>query len=201
MSVDTIDITNNPQFTQAIANKADKDTVPALYMPRSDAESGFSNIQTQINGINKAVLPGTYTVATLPDASQNQAKYAFVTNLGGGADMVLSDGTYWKHIRRGKVQDVTAATSVIVTPLLSPTIISVTGTTVAGLTGSIKLDSVNLYPGYDFTLVVAGLLGVGTTLGLGLAAGGGVTTLLGGSWYDFQYDGTKLVKIRGSSLI
>lgn len=150
-------------------------------------------------GGNSAVLTGLYTVATLPDPTQNQAKYAYVTNLGGGADMVLSDGANWKHIRRGLIGSVAAASSITITPLLSPTIMSITGTNTTSMV--LTLQTQNLYPGFEITVVRSGALAALTTLGIQVAGISGLLSQLGGSWTDYQWDGTALQVIRKSSLL
>lgn len=146
-----------------------------------------------------AVLNGLFTVATLPDPAQSIAKYAYVTNLGGGADMVISDGTYWKHIRRGQLGSVAAAAAITITPLLSPTIMSITGTNTTSMV--LTLQTQNLYPGFEITVVRSGALAALTTLGIQVAGISGLLSQLGGSWTDYQWDGTALQVIRKSSLL
>lgn len=145
------------------------------------------------------ILQGTYTVATLPSAAANQAKYAFVTDLGGGADMVLSDGVNWKHIRRGLVGQVAAAAAISITPLLSPSIMSIVGTNTASMV--LTLQSANLYPGFELTIIRPTALAALTTLGIQVAGISGLTSILGASWTDYQWDGTALQVIRKSSLL
>lgn len=158
--------------------------------------------QGPLSGI-APVLSGTYTVATLPAASDNRARYAFVTDLGGGADMAISDGTNWKHIRVGVVTDVAIATSVTVTPLTSPPVMRLTGSAFTGL-ASINITTANLYPGYTLQLVVpsgvlstlAGALGT-----IGVSVGGGTALpVVAGSWQDLQWNGTALVVLRKGTL-
>jgi hypothetical protein len=150
-------------------------------------------------GGNSAVLPGLYTVASLPPASSFQAKYAYVTDLGGGSDMVLSDGTNWKHIRRGLMGAVPAAAAISITPLLSPTIMSITGTNTASMV--LTLQTANLYPGFELTIVRPTALAALTTLGIQVAGVSGLKNILGSSWTDYQWDGTALNTIRNSSLL
>lgn len=145
------------------------------------------------------ILQGVYTVATLPPATENRARYAFVTDLGGGADMVLSDGTYWKHIRRGQVGQVAAAAAIAITPLLSPSIMSVVGTNSVSMV--LTLQTANLYPGFELTVIRPTALAALTTLGIQVAGVAGLTNILGSSWTDYQWDGTGLQVIRKSSLL
>lgn len=151
--------------------------------------------------ITSSVLPGVYQVATLPPAAANQAKYAYVTDLGGGADMCISDGTNWKHIRRGNVVSVAVASTITQTPLISGTIINMTGSGF-NTAATVNLVPTNLYPGYEFTIVTpTGTLGVLGTIGTLLnGVVTGISSLLTGSWADYQYNGTSIIKLRGGSL-
>lgn len=150
--------------------------------------------------VASATLPGTYTVATLPPAAANQARYAFVTDLGGGADMVLSDGAFWKHIRQGVVTTVAATMSVTLTPLVSPPIVQFTGS--GGLTAmNVTIAAAGLYPGETFRLLTpSGVLSTLGTFGIGVAGVAGSLPLALSSWQDVQWNGTALVKIAGGTL-
>lgn len=44
------------------------------------------------------VQPPSYTVATLPDASEFLAGIVYVSNEAGGAVLAFSDGTSWRRV-------------------------------------------------------------------------------------------------------
>lgn len=47
-----------------------------------------------------SIIPGQFTIATLPAAADNTRRYAWATDLfDGQADYVLSDGVNWKPVR------------------------------------------------------------------------------------------------------
>lgn len=158
----------------------------------------MSSVFTSFNPTS-AVLPGIYTIATLPPANINQARYAFCTDLGGGADMVISDGTNWKHIRRGLPGTFSPAATLNVTPLMSPQTLIISGSLTIAM--NVNLQVTNLYPGYELTIKRPGVLGLGGSLGLTLGGGSSLFNMLGSSWYDYVYDGTTLQQVRGSSLL
>lgn len=146
-----------------------------------------------IPGGISAVLPGTYQIATLPPAAQNQAKYAFVTDLGGGADMVISDGANWKHIRLGAPDTISAVSgTVTITPLASAPIQMVTGSILTSLL--LSISSTNLYQGYMCYIRRPGVL-IGS-LGIQLAAGGATLPILGSATSVFVYDAGQLVQVQ-----
>jgi len=150
-------------------------------------------------GGSSPILAGTYTVATLPPAAANQAKYAFVTDLGGGADMVLSDGANWKHIRRGLAGVIAPAAAIPITPLMTPTIILLAGAMSTSVT--LTLQTQNLYPGFELTIVRPSALGTLMTIGIAVQGMSGVKNILGSSWTDYQWDGSALQTLRNSSLL
>lgn len=147
------------------------------------------------------ILIGVYTVATLPAASDYQGKYAYVTDLGGGQDTVISDGVSWKHIRRGTPAVVPAASTINVSPLLSATQYVLSG---SGFNSAmaVRINSTNIYDGYEFTLTVpSGVLGVLGSVGVALDLGSLINIPgLTGSWADFAYRNGAFVKLRGGSL-
>jgi hypothetical protein len=147
------------------------------------------------------VIIGAFTVSQLPPASENQGKYAYVTDLGGGADTVISDGVNWKHIRRGVAAMVPAASTINVQPLITATqyILSGTGFNAAS---AVRISSTNIYDGYEFTLTVPnGVLGVLGSIGVGLDTGALINLPgLTGSWADFTYRNGTFMKLRGGSL-
>jgi len=52
--------------------------------------------------VDGPIRPASYTVFSLPSASQHGAgAIAFVNNASGGAQMAYSDGTIWRSIRTG----------------------------------------------------------------------------------------------------
>lgn len=141
-----------------------------------------------------AILPGVYTIASLPTPDLDyRGKYAFVTDLGGGPDMAICDGTNWKHIRLGVPATMSNASgTVTLTPLVSAPISIMTGNILTSLTLSVA--SAGLYPGYMAYVRRPGLL-VGA-LGIQLAAGGGSLPILGSSTSVFVYDGTQLQQVQ-----
>lgn len=136
---------------------------------------------------------GSYTVDTLPlCAAETQGRYAFATDLGGGADTVLCDGTSWKHIRLGAPFNITATGgTVTVTPLKSAPVLFITGSILTTMT--LQLDTTNLYPGYILYVRVPGALT--GSLGIKLL-GGAVIPIVGNSTSIFIYDGTALQRIQ-----
>lgn len=115
--------------------------------------------------------------------------------------MVISDGNSWKHIRRGVVTPVAVASTITQTPLVSPTVMLLTGSGF-NTAATVNLVSANLYAGYEFTVVapaaVIGVLGSVGALLNGVATG--ISSLLTGSWADYQYNGTAIIKLRGGAL-
>lgn len=47
------------------------------------------------------IKPGTYTVATLPDATEHTGALVWVSDASGGAKPAISDGTDWKIVTLG----------------------------------------------------------------------------------------------------
>lgn len=142
-------------------------------------------------------LPATYTVDTLPPPSKFPFMYAAVSDLGGGADMVISDGTYWKHVRRGTLATVPANTPISVIPLKTPSIFSINGSITSNM--MITADQQRLYPGYQLTVkrqgILSSVLGLVGTLGLKTNATGAPTLALTETSTDLIWDGTQFVAI------
>lgn len=168
----------------------------ALTLLASAPASGQSFLYSSLYG--SAVLPGSYQVATLPLPAANQGRYAFVTDLGGGADMVLSDGVNWKHTRQGVMQDLAGGGAITLTPLASPPILRITGTSLT--TTNVTILTQNLYPGATFRVIIPGTLALLATAGVNVQGVAGNLPLLGGSWQDVQWTGTALVKIAAGTL-
>lgn len=152
---------------------------------------------SEYTATNNRFLPGTYTVDTLPDPSLFQFMYAPVVDLGGGADMVFSDGTYWKHIRRGTLSTVTQSSAISVIPLRTPTIYVITGQITQAM--NFVTNTAGLYPGYLLTIkrqnalgLVAGLVG---SLGVKTNANGATTLSLTDASTDVMWDGTQFIQI------
>lgn len=120
------------------------------------------------------VLPGTYTVDTLPPASENMSKFAFVTDLGNGAGYCVSDGTYWIPPIKRQLTTVAPRASVIVDALKQPSIYLISDT--INLNMSIVVDAVNLYPGYMITIrranPLSAVLGLVGSLGIKVSNSG-----------------------------
>jgi hypothetical protein len=137
-----------------------------------------------------------YTVDTLPPASSATGYVAFVTDLGGGADNVISDGAFWKHIRRGKFLATGPAPTFSIVALKSPTVVIVTGT--INLSMQFVLQPVNLYPGYELTVKRTNPLStlIGSLGALSIKAPNGVTLSIADQSVDLQWSGTEFIQIR-----
>lgn len=145
---------------------------------------------------NNRFLPGTYTVDTLPDASLYPYMYAATTDLGGGGDMLLSDGQYWKMVRRGTLANVAANTAITIDPLKSATIFVIAGTITSNMTLAITNTS-RLYPGYLITIKRAAALStvLGLVGSLGIKVGSGPNLALTDTTSNLMWDGTQFVQI------
>lgn len=55
----------------------------------------FESVTRHINGVSL----DSYTVATVPDASEYTAFLIFVSDETGGATMAFSDGTDWRRVQ------------------------------------------------------------------------------------------------------
>ncbi|NSY17247.1 hypothetical protein [Neorhizobium sp. AL 9.2.2] len=144
-------------------------------------------------------IDGNFTIATLPLASDNAQKYAWVTDLHDGQpDLVISDGSFWKPVRPLATRVVANSDApMTLTPLVnSPTQI-MRGTLTASR--NITLSSSFAYPGAKFRIKrEAG----GVLLNLNII--GAVTTALGltAPWMDLEYvAGTGWVQTASGSIL
>lgn len=145
------------------------------------------------------VMPGDFTVATLPAAADNQRRYAWVTDLHDSQpDYVISDGVNWKPVRPLAVKDLVNASGAMTLQALknSPTQRIKTATGNATLT----LSNLGVYSGARFR-VKKEATGILTATVVGL-----VNTLLPGltpSWADYEYsvgDGGWFISASGGLL-
>lgn len=127
-------------------------------------------------------IDGNFTIASLPAASDNSQKYAWVTDLHDNQpDLVISDGTFWKPVRPLATKVIADANqNMTFTPLVnSPTqILRGTLTAIRNLT----LSTTYAYPGarVRFKREAGGLLGINVV--------GALTNSLGlNSWADYEY--------------
>lgn len=132
-------------------------------------------------------LSGNYTLATLPDPTQNLRKYAWVTDLfDGNPDYVISNGAVWKPVRPLAVNTVANANANMSLSALAnaPTQI-LAGTLSAQRT--VTLTTTLAYSGARFRIkreaggLVSLLVNSVSTL---------VGTLSASTWADFEFDGT-----------
>jgi hypothetical protein len=140
------------------------------------------------------ILPTTYTVATLPDASQFYRQYAWVTDLHDAQpDYVLSDGVNWKPVRPLAARIVANADSAMTLQALvnSPTQV-LRGAITANRT--LTLSTTRAYSGAKFRVKreATGLFGVVI---------GALGTLALNSWMDMEYDGTQWVQTASGGLL
>lgn len=126
---------------------------------------------------------GTYLVATLPSASTNARRTAWVTDLfsdlvtPGGR--VVSEGGYWKPIRPLALASVASGNMTLTALQNSPTQV-LTGTIGTGVTHNITFSLTGAYPGARFrTKRLA--TGLGSMLINGLA-------LPLNNWVDHEFD-------------
>lgn len=139
------------------------------------------------------ILPGLYTVATLPTPSSTYVDmYARVSDLyGEKRDLVLCSqgpsGYYWQPVRPVYCKSLAASGLTTLTPLQTPSVLFITGTLLASQT--INLSQVNAFPGAMFQVKFTGLLGIfGITIA-GLDAGATLSLLLNGA-RSMAYDGS-----------
>lgn len=145
--------------------------------------------------VGTGILPGTYTVDTLPPAADNMDFYATVTDLfGSKRDKVLAsqvDGVaFWQPVRPVFAKAMTLSGNVTLTALKSPSVLFVKGSGTAGvLTGNVNitLSPTLAYPGASFEIRMDGTLGLFGLNLLGLNIGTPLAILAGGTrrvFYD-----------------
>lgn len=138
-------------------------------------------------------------VETMPAASVDYlGKYAQVTNLFGiKVDRVLCTGYlisgamryYWEPLRPASpnVVPVSADQNIVLMPLLSPTMLRLTGAPTGNRT--ITADKTRAHPGLTYDIKMDGLLNLFTVTIAGLALGN-TLGLLGNSSRKLVFDGT-----------
>ncbi|CAO4140730.1 hypothetical protein [Methylorubrum extorquens] len=129
------------------------------------------------------VLPGEFTVDTLPPPALNLDRYARVTDLFGiKRDLVLASMAgpmaFWQPVRPVFSTSRAVAGSMTLTPLKTPSVLYLTGN-LPGNT-SITLSQSLAYPGASFEIAFDGSLGLFSFNLIGLN-GGGLLSLLAGS--------------------
>jgi hypothetical protein len=156
-----------------------------------------------INGVEAPLVPsrildGFYTVDTLPPASQNMGKIAFVTDLGNGAGNCFSDGNFWIPAGARKPASVTPQSTITVDALRNPSIFLVTGTITTAM--SFVVDTANLYPGYAITIkrqsALSTVLGLVGSLGIKTNTNGtnSASLALTDTTSNLVWDGTAFVQ-------
>ena len=129
------------------------------------------------------VLPGEFTVDTLPPPALNLDRYARVTDLFGvKRDLVLASMAgpmaFWQPVRPVFSTSQAVAASMTLTPLKSPSVLHLTGN-LPGNT-NITLSQSLAYPGASFEIAFDGSLGLFSLNLIGLNGGGLLSLLAGG---------------------
>ena len=137
------------------------------------------------------VLPGTFTVDTLPDPAANLDRYARVTDLFGDTrDLVLASKTgslaYWKPVRPVFARTSALSADMTLMPLKSPSVMFLTGAIGVGVTRTVTLSTALAYPGAAFE-IRNDMTGLGSLKLAGLSVGGLLSLLFGGT-QRFFYD-------------
>jgi len=140
-----------------------------------------------------SVIPGDFTVANMPDPTENARKYAWVTDLhDGNPDYCISAGGFWKPVRPLVVNNVANAnTNMTFQPLKNAPTQILKGTLTAIRT--MTISPTMAYPGARFRIK--------------REAGGLFNVLIGGlglslnSWADWEYDGTQWVQTASGGLL
>lgn len=126
--------------------------------------------------------PPSTTISGLPAAASYPGQGRYVTDLGGGAGWVVSNGVTWRRLREHGTAKITSNAIFTLTPLASAPDIFHTGT----LTGNraVTLATTNAYDGARFRITRTGsgafTLDVGT---------GPLKSLATNTWGEFVYDG------------
>lgn len=146
------------------------------------------------------LIPGDFTLATLPNAADYTRKFAWVTDLfDGQGDRVISSGTVWKPVRPFAVKTISDANAdrTLTCMVNCPTVVMKGSLTAAR---KVSLGTAYAYPGASFRIKreATGVLGllVATTIG-----GATIGTLSLNSWADFEYDGTNWVQTASGGLL
>lgn len=137
------------------------------------------------------VLPGEFTVDTLPDPAANLDRYARVTDLFDDTrDLVLAAKTgsltYWKPVRPVFARTSALSADMTLMPLKSPSVMFLTGAIAVGVTRTVTLSTALAYPGAAFE-IRNDMTGLGSLKLAGLSVGGLLSLLFGGT-QRFFYD-------------
>lgn len=137
------------------------------------------------------ILPGTYTIDTLPDPADNVGGYARVMDLfGEKTDLVLasaSAGTaYWQPVRPIYSKTIPVAADMTLLPLKHPSVQFLTGTVGIGVTRKVTLSTTLAWPGATFE-VRNDMSGLGGLQVLGLSLGA-VLSVVFGTQQRFFYE-------------
>lgn len=147
---------------------------------------GTGASQAQVSAAVEAaslVLPGDFTVDTLPDPALNLDRYARVTDLFGlKRDLVLASRAgpmaFWQPVRPIFATSQALTASMTLTPLKTPSVLYLTGNLPASM--SLTLSSALVYPGASFEIAFDGVLGLFSLNIIGLNGGGLLSLLAGG---------------------
>lgn len=137
------------------------------------------------------VLPGTYTIDTLPDPAASVGYYAIVTDLfGEKTDKVLassSAGTaYWQPVRPIYSKTTPVAADMTLLPLKHPSVQFLTGSVGIGVTRNVTLSPALAWPGATFE-IRNDMTGLGALKLAGLSVGG-LLSLVFGTQQRFFYE-------------
>lgn len=151
---------------------------------------GLVGDMTYLPGVSPSnVLPGVYTVDTLPDPSGNIDKYARVTDLfGGKRDLVLASQTgalsYWQPVRPiYGAAPIALSGNMTILPLKMPSVIRFSGNIALGVTRQVTVSTALAWPGAQTEILMTGtVLGVLNVLRTGLAS---TVSLLTGGYRKF----------------
>lgn len=140
---------------------------------------------------------GTYQVGTLPSCNNTTTPYgsiAYVTDLGGGANNAKCIAGAWQHFTMGVPGSSAAASgTVTITPLVSPPILQLTGTIALATTLTLQIQTANLYPGYQVTIIAPPTI-LGSLLMTVQGVAGLNLSILGGARSSYVWNGTTLVQ-------
>lgn len=132
---------------------------------------------------SSVVLPGEFTVDTLPNPALNLDRYARVTDLFGvKRDLVLASMAgplaFWQPVRPIFATSQAVAASMTLTPLKTPSVLYLTGNLPGN--ANITLSQSLAYPGASFEIAFDGSLGLFSLNIIGLNGGGLLSLLAGG---------------------
>lgn len=140
------------------------------------------------------VLPGTYTVDTLPDPAIYLDRYARVTDLFGvKRDTVLAskvgDFSFWQPVRPVFAAKQTVSVNLTLQTLKSPSVMLLDGNVPLGTNRTITLSNNLAFPGASFRIRQRNTLGsiLGTLNVLNVNLGTPVSIITGGS-QEFVWD-------------